>query len=228
MPQVLAGNLAHPLLPPGRAVGNDVVVGPPGSFLLVTGSNMSGKSTLLRAIGVNCVLAQMGAPICGERLLLPPLTVASSMRVQDSLSQGVSFFMAELRGLKAVVDLADLAQQTAAAPVLYLLDEILQGTNTAERQIAARHIIRRLLDAGAIGAVSTHDLTLAAASDLSPAAVAMHFTESFSGTRWPVNAIRLQIAPRSSHFNQCPEADGDRGTYVIGNNRRVELALPHV
>lgn len=178
-PQVLAANLAHPLLPPSQAVGNDVVVGPPGSFLLVTGSNMSGKSTLLRAIGVNCVLAQMGAPICGARLCLPPLTVASSMRVQDSLSQGVSFFMAELRGLKAVVDLASQAQQAAGRPVVYLLDEILQGTNTAERQIAARHVIRRLLDAGAIGAVSTHDLTLAAASDLSAAAVAVHFTESF-------------------------------------------------
>ncbi len=194
--QVLADNLAHPLLPPTRAVGNDVVVGPPGSFLLVTGSNMSGKSTLLRAIGVNCVLAQMGAPICGARLRLPPLTVASSMRVQDSLSQGVSFFMAELRGLKAVVDLADLAQRTAATPVLYLLDEILQGTNTAERQIAARHIIRRLVDAGAIGAVSTHDLTLAAAPDLSSAAVAMHFTESFSrGPEGPAMHFDYKLRP---------------------------------
>jgi hypothetical protein len=196
LPQIIATNLAHPLLPPARAVGNDVVVGPPGSFLLVTGSNMSGKSTLLRAIGVNCVLAQMGAPICGERLCLPPLTVASSMRVQDSLSQGVSFFMAELRGLKAVVDLADLARQTVATPVLYLLDEILQGTNTAERQIAARHVIRRLLDAGAIGAVSTHDLTLAAASDLSTAAVAVHFTESFSrGPEGPSMQFDYKLRP---------------------------------
>ena len=178
--QVEAANLAHPLLPPDRAVGNDVQVGPPGSFLLITGSNMSGKSTLLRAIGVNCVLAQMGAPICGDRLRLPPLRVMSSMRVQDSLSQGVSFFMAELRGLKTVVDSALVAQQTGAMPLLYLLDEILQGTNTAERQIAARHIIRRLVDAGAIGAVSTHDLTLAAAQELAAAAVSMHFTESFS------------------------------------------------
>jgi DNA mismatch repair ATPase MutS len=141
---------------------------------------MSGKSTLLRAIGVNCILAQMGAPICGEQLRLPPLTVASSMRAQDSLAQGVSFFMAELRGLKAVVDSAQLAQTTAGTPVLYLLDEILQGTNTAERQIAARHVIRRLLNAEAIGAVSTHDLTLADAPDLAPVAVPMHFTESFS------------------------------------------------
>lgn len=179
-PQVEAANLAHPLLPPERAVGNDVKVGPQGSFLLITGSNMSGKSTLLRAIGVNCVLAQMGAPICGDMLHLPPLRVMSSMRVQDSLSQGVSFFMAELRGLKTVVDSALLTQQAGGPPLLYLLDEILQGTNTAERQIAARHIIRRLVDAGAIGAVSTHDLTLAASPELAAAAVSMHFTESFS------------------------------------------------
>ena len=179
-PQVEAAKLAHPLLSPESAVGNDVRVGPPGSFLLITGSNMSGKSTLLRAIGVNCVLAQMGAPICGDMLRLPPLRVMSSMRVQDSLSQGVSFFMAELRSLKTVVDSTLLAQQTGGTPVLYLLDEILQGTNTAERQIAARYIIRRLVDAGAIGAVSTHDLTLAASPELAAAAVSMHFTESFS------------------------------------------------
>jgi predicted ATPase len=181
-PSVEAANLAHPLLPPDRAVGNDVVVGPRGTFLLVTGSNMSGKSTLLRALGVNCVLAQMGAPVCGDRLRLPPLTIAASMRVQDSLAQGVSYFMAELHGLKAVVDLAE-NRRTAGTPVLYLLDEILQGTNTAERQLAARHIIRRLVDTGAIGAVSTHDLALAGAPELADAAVAVHFTESF--TRGP-------------------------------------------
>ena len=141
---------SHPL----RAVGNDVEVGPPGTFLLVTGSNMSGKSTLLRAIGLNTVLAQMGGPVCASALRLPPLLVASSMRVQDSLEQGISTFMAELRRLKAIVD---LVQSHAAGGedggeeprlVLYLLDEILQGTNTAERQIAARRIILRLAGAG--------------------------------------------------------------------------------
>ncbi|MFN8467758.1 MAG: hypothetical protein U0X20_19515 [Caldilineaceae bacterium] len=196
VPQVEAANLAHPLLPPESAVGNDVSVGPPGSFLLITGSNMSGKSTLLRAIGVNCVLAQMGAPICGDMLRLPPLRVMSSMRVQDSLSQGVSFFMAELRSLKTVVDSTLFAQHTGGMPVLYLLDEILQGTNTAERQIAARHIIRRLVDAGAIGAVSTHDLTLAASPELAAAAVSMHFTESFSrGTDGPSMHFDYKLRP---------------------------------
>ena len=179
-PRFTASGLAHPLLPPGRAVGNDVALGPPGSFLLVTGSNMAGKSTLLRAIGVNIVLAQMGAPVSATHLGLTPLTLAASMRVQDSLEQGVSFFMAELQRLKAIVDLARVCQQPPAWPLLYLLDEILQGTNTHERQIAARRIILQLVAAGAIGAVSTHDLNLADAPEVGAAAVLVHFTESFT------------------------------------------------
>jgi len=177
IPVLTAKALAHPLLPPGKAVGNDVTLGPPGSYLLVTGSNMSGKSTLLRAIGVNAVLAQMGGPVCATHMQLPSVIVAASMRVQDSLEQGVSFFMAELRRLKAIVDLAD---QRRATPVLYLLDEILQGTNTGERQIAARRIILHLVKSGALGAVSTHDLTLAEASALAAASVPVYFTETFT------------------------------------------------
>jgi hypothetical protein len=208
--RVEAANLAHPLLPPASAVGNDLAVGPPGSFLLVTGSNMSGKSTLLRAIGLNCVLAQLGAPACAARLHLPPLLVASSMRVQDSLSQGVSYFLAELQSLKAIVELAErkpAAQPTrvedAAPLLLYLLDEILQGTNSAERQIAARHVIQRLVASGAIGAVSTHDLALAAAPELTAAAVAVHFTESFApGNDSSVEAdnVAASAAP-AMHFD---------------------------
>lgn len=186
-PQIRAANLAHPLLPPALAVGNDVTLGPPGSFLLVTGSNMSGKSTLLRAIGLNCVLTQMGAPACADRLELPPVGVVSSMRVQDSLTSGVSYFLAELQSLKAIVDRAEqatssqpISREDAAPLMLYLLDEILQGTNSAERQIAARHIIERLMGSSSIGAVSTHDLTLAAAPELAAAAVPVHFTEHFT------------------------------------------------
>lgn len=170
-----AEELGHPLLPPDVRVSNDVGVGPPGRFLLVTGSNMSGKSTLLRAVGLNAVLAQAGAPVCARSLTLPPLRVCTSMRVDDSLSGGVSFFMAELRRLKHVVDAAEAGGE---ANTLYLLDEILQGTNTAERRVAARTVIRRLLASGAIGAVTTHDLTLADADDLVEAAVPVHFTET--------------------------------------------------
>jgi hypothetical protein len=168
--------LGHPLLPPAECVRNDVVVGPPETFLLVTGSNMSGKSTLLRAIGANAVLAAAGAPVCAAALSLPPLRVHTSMRVEDSLSEGVSLFMAELLRIKSVVEAADRARAKGER-VLYLLDEILHGTNTAERRIAARRVVRHLLESGAIGAVSTHDLTLADAPDLAAAAHSVHFRE---------------------------------------------------
>jgi hypothetical protein len=188
-PEVVAGEpalveargLGHPLLPDAARVGNDVSVGPPGSFLLVTGSNMSGKSTLLRALGLNAVLAQAGAPVCAQSMRLPPLALATSMRVSDSLEAGVSFFMAELQRLKLVVDAAEAARGSGRA-LLFLLDEILQGTNTTERQIAARRIIRHLVVLGAIGAVSTHDLSLADAPDLREARRAVYFTESITRT----------------------------------------------
>ncbi len=182
-PQVVAHRLGHPLLPPARRIDNDVTVGPPGTFLLVTGSNMSGKSTLLRSIGLNVVLAQAGGPVCAAALRLPPLTLATSMRVQDSLAQGVSYFMAEIQRLKAVVDLAEQTRAAGERTLLYLLDEILHGTNTGERQVAARQIIRHLLAQGAIGAVSTHDLALGDAPELADAVQAAHFTETF--TRGP-------------------------------------------
>ncbi|MDQ4044996.1 MAG: hypothetical protein M3173_06060, partial [Chloroflexota bacterium] len=130
-----AENLRHPLLPVDIAVGNDVVIGPAGTFLFVTGSNMSGKSTLLRAAGANAVLAQSGGPVAADAMALPPVDIVTTMRVEDSLAHGVSFFLAELQRLKQVIDAADSARER---PVLYLLDEILQGTNTAERQIASR------------------------------------------------------------------------------------------
>ncbi|HEY7850687.1 MAG TPA: hypothetical protein VIC27_11520 [Ktedonobacterales bacterium] len=172
--------LGHPLLPPDACVRNDVTIGPPGTFLLVTGSNMSGKSTLLRAIGVNITLAQAGAPVCAAAMSLPPIALGSSMRAQDSLEEGVSYFMAELRRLKQVVDALRVVGQRGERTPLFLLDEILSGTNTSERQIAARTVIRFLLDHGATGAVSTHDLTLAQAPDLTPLSQAVHFTERFT------------------------------------------------
>ncbi len=191
-----ARNLAHPLLPSDAAVGNDVEIGPPGTFLFVTGSNMSGKSTLLRAIGVNATLAQMGGPVSAAEMQLPPVLVASSMRVQDSLDQGVSYFMAELRRLKAIIDRADQTEARQARPLLYLLDEILQGTNTSERRVAARQVILHLLRSGAIGAVSTHDLTLADASDLAVASAPVHLTESFTdGPNGPTMDFDYTLRP---------------------------------
>jgi len=175
-----ATDLGHPLLPPAVRVGNDVTIGPPGTFLLVTGSNMSGKSTLLRAIGMNVVLAQAGGPVCAAMLRVPPVALASSMRVQDSLEQGVSYFMAELQRLKEVVETARQVGETRERTPLFLLDEILHGTNTTERQVAARRIILHLLSLGATGAVSTHDLTLADAPEFAAVSRLVHFTEQFT------------------------------------------------
>jgi hypothetical protein len=171
--------LGHPLLHPRACVRNDVTVGPAGTFLFVTGSNMSGKSTLLRAIGTNAVLAAAGAPVCCEALTLPPLRVHTSMRVDDSLAEGVSLFMAELLRIKGIVEAAGIGRgdHPDGRPVLYLLDEILHGTNTAERRVAARGVVRHLVAAGAIGAVSSHDLELAGAPDLAAAAHTVHFRE---------------------------------------------------
>jgi len=170
--------LGHPLLAPELCVRNDVEVGPAGSFLLVTGSNMSGKSTLVKAVGLNVVLGQAGGPVCAEALRIPPLRVVTSIHVTDSLADGVSFFMAGLQRLRQVVDAAEEAGTAPGPGVLYLLDEILQGTNSAERRIAARTVLRRLLRSGAIGAVTTHDLSLADAEDLNARAVPVHLTES--------------------------------------------------
>jgi DNA mismatch repair ATPase MutS len=143
--------------------------------LLVTGSNMSGKSTLLRAIGLNVVLAQAGAPVCAASLTMPLVELRTSIRLADSLERGVSLFMAELERLKEVVDAA--RRGTRDRLLLYLLDEILHGTNTAERLIAARAVLGHLIRAGAIGAATTHDLTLAADGELAKASQPVHFTE---------------------------------------------------
>ena len=178
--RIEAESLGHPLLPPRGRVSNDVTVGPPETFVLVTGSNMSGKSTLLRSIGTNVVLAQAGGPVCARSMRFTPVDVWTSIRIDDSLEAGVSLFMAELRRLKRIVDAA--RDPARARPLLYLLDEMLHGTNTAERRIAARRVLSYLLEAGAIGAVTTHDLTLAEDSSLDTAANRVHFTERFEQT----------------------------------------------
>jgi len=172
-----ASALGHPLLPDQTRVANDVPIGPAGTFLLVTGSNMSGKSTLLRAIGMNVVLAQAGAPVCAERLHMPPVVLATSMRIRDSLEDGVSFYMAELMRLKAIVDLARDASPRNAR-LLYLLDEILLGTNSKERHIAVVRVLEHLLRRGTIGAISTHDLDLATSELLVGTCHCVHFCET--------------------------------------------------
>ena len=188
--------LGHPLLAGAVRVANDVEIGPPATFLLVTGSNMSGKSTLLRTIGVNVVLAGAGSVVCARALRMPPAALWTSMRLQDSLERGVSYFMAELKRLKQVVDAARAGHEPGGPRLLYLLDEILQGTNTAERQIAARQIIRYLVAQGAIGAVSTHDLTLAGSPEMAALARPIHFSETIlAGDQGPGISFDYTVRP---------------------------------
>ena len=147
--------LGHPLVPAATCVRNNVNICGETRILLVSGSNMSGKSTLLRAVGLNVVLAMTGAPVRARRLRLTPLQVGASIRVNDSLQEGSSRFYAEITRLRQIVDLAggDLS-------LLFLLDELLQGTNSKDRRIGAEGTVRALVNRGAIGLVSTHDLAL--------------------------------------------------------------------
>jgi DNA mismatch repair ATPase MutS len=153
-----ADGLAHPLLSAASAIRNDVRLGGEHGprLLLVSGSNMSGKSTLLRAIGVNVVLALAGAPVRAIRLRLSPLCIGASLRTQDSLQEGVSRFYAEILRLKQIVDIAE----RGPCPLLFLLDEILAGTNSADRRAGADALVHVLVEKGAIGLVTTHDLAL--------------------------------------------------------------------
>lgn len=176
-----ARGLGHPLVPASRRVCNDVTGLEAGHALVVTGSNMSGKSTLLRSIGVSTAMAMAGAPVCAEKLVLGPVRLVTSMRVSDSLSEGASRFYAELRRLSLVTKMA------AKAPgVLFLLDEVLYGTNARERLIGSRATLAWLLDHGALGAVSTHDLALADLANemknpLAGKAKNVHFEEQVVG-----------------------------------------------
>jgi hypothetical protein len=172
--------LRHPLLPTSQAVANDVHVGrPAGSdtgpaqLWIVSGSNMSGKSTLLRCVALNAVLAWAGAPVLARRLRISPLTVGASIRVQDSLQDGRSLFYAEITRLRKILD-----QTKGAAPVLFLIDELLHGTNSHDRRLGSEAVLRGLIDRGAMGLVTTHDLALAGIADsLGSRALNVHFED---------------------------------------------------
>ena len=174
--EVTASSMGHPLMPPDRRIDNNLSVGPDGTLVLITGSNMSGKSTLLRSIGINLVLAQAGAPVCAESFRMPPARLHTSIHIEDSLALGLSYFMAALARLKQIIDAAELARDPDRV-LFYLLDEVLQGTNSIERGLAVRAVVRHLLDAGAIGVMTTHDLALADEEPIKSAAVLAHFTE---------------------------------------------------
>ena len=197
-----AASVAHPLLPESRAVRNDVTLDAERQMLVITGSNMSGKSTLLRTVGINAVLAMAGAPVRAVSLRLSPLAIGASIRIQDSLEDGESRFYAEIKRVRQILDLG-----RGDLPLLFLLDEIFDGTNSAERRVGAEAVVRSLLRGKAIGLVTSHDLALAEiAVSLAPRAANVHFEDHLEGERMafdykikpgPVqkgNALRLMRA----------------------------------
>jgi hypothetical protein len=170
-PAFKAHGLGHPLIPAAVRVCNDVDITGSTRVLLVSGSNMSGKSTLLRTVGINTVLAMAGAPVRADSLQLSPLRIGASIRINDSLHEGSSRFYAEITRLRRLFEPSEL-------PLLFLLDELLQGTNSADRRVGAQGLIRALLRRGAIGLISTHDLALTEIAGLDPGAIEnVHFQD---------------------------------------------------
>ena len=166
-------SLGHPLVPAARMVRNDLFLTPQTPLLIVSGSNMSGKSTLLRTVGINVVLAMSGAPVRATALTLSPLAVGATLHVHDSLQAGRSRFFAEISRIRGIADLAG----RRPAP-LFLLDELFQGTNSHDRKIGAEALLLNLINRGAIGLTTTHDLALTAIAEQSAGrAVNVHFED---------------------------------------------------
>lgn len=174
-----AAEIGHPLIPAGACIRNNVRLFDGARVLLVSGSNMSGKSTLLRTVGINAVLAMAGAPVRARSLRLTPVQVGASIRINDSLREGSSRFYAEITRLRKLFDLAG-----GDPPLLFLLDELLQGTNSNDRRIGAEGVLCALLNRGAIGLVSTHDLALVdIGGPLNGQLHNVHFQEDFDNGR---------------------------------------------
>jgi hypothetical protein len=182
--------LGHPLLPRARAVRNDVRLGGGVDLLMVSGSNMSGKSTLLRTVGVNSVLALAGAPVRADALRLTSLTIGATLRIQDSLQGGRSRFYTEITRVRRIAEAG-----TGSHPLLFLFDEIFQGTNSHDRLAGATGVLKSLLDRQAIGLVTTHDLALTGVGDTLGARTSnVHFEDSFEGGQLAFD-YRMQPGP---------------------------------
>lgn len=174
-----ARDLGHPLIPGDRRVTNDLAFGGELRLIVVSGSNMSGKSTMMRSVGLGAVLAMTGGPVCASSLRISPIAVGASIRVNDSLQEGASRFYAEILRIRQIIGMA-----SSGEPLLFLLDEVLAGTNSHDRRIGAEAIVRGLIERGAMGLVSTHDLALAKiADDLGPRGRNVHFDDHLDGDR---------------------------------------------
>jgi DNA mismatch repair ATPase MutS len=179
-PVFAAQQMGHPLIPDERKVCNDFAIPTVGQINLITGSNMSGKSTFLRTVGVNLILAYAGGPVNAARLMTKPFRMASCIRISDSVTDGISYFYAEVKCLKALL----LALEgTDARPVFYFIDEIFRGTNNRERLLGSRAYIRALAQRPGVGLIATHDLELVQLADETPAVSNYHFTDAVEDGR---------------------------------------------
>ena len=177
-PHFEARDLGHPLIPADRRVTNSIALNETLRLLVVSGSNMSGKSTMMRSVGIAAVLAMAGAPVCARALRLSTTQVGASIRIADSLQENASRFYAEILRIRQVLEMS------TKGPLLYLLDEVLAGTNSHDRRIGAEAIVRGLVGRGAVGLVSTHDLALAQIADsLAPRAANVHFEDHIEDGR---------------------------------------------
>lgn len=196
-PCFVAKALGHPLLGRDACVRNDIYLDSERQALLVSGSNMSGKSTFLRSVGINAVLAQAGAPVRAASLTLSPLQVGATVRIEDSLQAGRSRFYAEIVRLKTIVD---LAARPGGRHLLFLLDEVFHGTNSRDRRISASALLRLLVDRAALGLVTTHDLELTKVADeLAPRIRNVHFCDELHGDRLHFDyTLRPGVVQRSN------------------------------
>lgn len=198
-PLLHAVAMAHPLLPRSLAVANDLQLDRNLQLIVVSGPNMAGKSTFIRCVGINVVLAQAGAPVCARRLKLSQLAVAASICVLDSLQGGLSRFYAEILRLKTIDEMS-----SGGVPVLFLLDELFSGTNSHDRRVGTESFVRHLLARGATGLITTHDLALAKiAEEMADRAANYHFSDQLEdgqlrfdykltpGTVQTTNALKL-------------------------------------
>lgn len=167
-----AEELAHPLIKPEERVANDLFLKGPSSLLIITGSNMAGKSTLLRSVGLAIAVGLAGGPVLARRLRMPEVRLRASMRIDDDLQAGASYYYAELQRIRGVIEGAD-----EQPPIFFLLDELLRGTNAEARLAGSRAILEHLLDRGAMGLVATHDFELTKLENERAGVENQHFTD---------------------------------------------------
>ena len=179
-PTIIAKDMGHPLIPDSKRVVNDFTLDGLGSITLITGSNMSGKSTFLRTLGINVCLAQAGGPVCARSFLAPLMRMYCSLRIKDDLEMGLSYFYAEVKRLKQIMD---AAADQSSPPVLFLIDEIFKGTNNRERIIGSTAYLMALVNSHGLGLVTTHDLELTGLSTENRKISNYYFQESIAEGR---------------------------------------------